>query len=223
VFTCICLGTNDLKRASHFYDAALAPLGIQRCGGVEADTGDMLGGVRIRTPARRNWQPSAVALPPGNKAMLPISNFWKATARACLLALLALLAGATHAETNRQEYEAARQQWLAAEVHDYQFQFNLSCFCMAENHGDLRVVVKNDVVQGATWLNNGEAASAGYLRLIPSLSGVFQKIDAAYASHAEKIELRFNPDYGFPEQVFIDYSTRIADEEFRYTISHFSR
>lgn len=43
MFTCICLGTNDLKRASHFYDAALAPLGIQRCGGVEADTGDVLG------------------------------------------------------------------------------------------------------------------------------------------------------------------------------------
>ena len=31
MFTYICLGTNDLERATRFYDAALAPLGILRC------------------------------------------------------------------------------------------------------------------------------------------------------------------------------------------------
>ena len=31
MFTYICLGTNDVERATRFYDAALAPLGISRC------------------------------------------------------------------------------------------------------------------------------------------------------------------------------------------------
>jgi catechol 2,3-dioxygenase-like lactoylglutathione lyase family enzyme len=31
VFTYICLGTSDLSRATAFYDAVLAPLGLQRC------------------------------------------------------------------------------------------------------------------------------------------------------------------------------------------------
>lgn len=31
MFTYVCLGTNDLRRAAAFYDAALAPLGIVRC------------------------------------------------------------------------------------------------------------------------------------------------------------------------------------------------
>lgn len=31
MFTYICLGTNDLARAVRFYDAVLAPLGLQRC------------------------------------------------------------------------------------------------------------------------------------------------------------------------------------------------
>lgn len=35
MFAYICLGTNDLERAIKFYDAALAPLGLNRC-----DTGD---------------------------------------------------------------------------------------------------------------------------------------------------------------------------------------
>jgi catechol 2,3-dioxygenase-like lactoylglutathione lyase family enzyme len=35
MFTYVCLGTNDLARATKFYDATLAPLGLNRC-----ETGD---------------------------------------------------------------------------------------------------------------------------------------------------------------------------------------
>src|ERR1700722_14299995 len=31
MFTYVCLGTNDLKTATRFYDATLATLGLQRC------------------------------------------------------------------------------------------------------------------------------------------------------------------------------------------------
>ena len=31
MFSYICLGTNDMERAKAFYDATLAPLGLQRC------------------------------------------------------------------------------------------------------------------------------------------------------------------------------------------------
>jgi len=31
MFTYVCLGTNDLRRAAAFYDAVLAPLGLARC------------------------------------------------------------------------------------------------------------------------------------------------------------------------------------------------
>lgn len=31
MFTYVCLGTNDIARATRFYDATLAPLGLQRC------------------------------------------------------------------------------------------------------------------------------------------------------------------------------------------------
>lgn len=32
IFTHVCLGSNDLERAAHFYDAALVPLGIVNLG-----------------------------------------------------------------------------------------------------------------------------------------------------------------------------------------------
>lgn len=38
MFTYVCLGSNDLARSAAFYDAVLAPLGLQRC-----DVGDEAG------------------------------------------------------------------------------------------------------------------------------------------------------------------------------------
>ena len=43
MFTYICLGTNHLQRAARFYDAALAPLGLHRCGGTESGTDNLAG------------------------------------------------------------------------------------------------------------------------------------------------------------------------------------
>ncbi len=40
MFTYLCLGTNDLHRAIHFYDASLAALGLSRC----------------LTPGEENWE-----------------------------------------------------------------------------------------------------------------------------------------------------------------------
>jgi catechol 2,3-dioxygenase-like lactoylglutathione lyase family enzyme len=38
MFTCVCLGTNDLARAANFYDAAMGALGLNRCD-VSAESG----------------------------------------------------------------------------------------------------------------------------------------------------------------------------------------
>lgn len=44
MFTYVCLGTNNLRRAISFYDATLAALGLQRCATEEGDDGeDMVG------------------------------------------------------------------------------------------------------------------------------------------------------------------------------------
>ena len=135
--------------------------------------------------------------------------------------LLALLAGVAHADTSREAFTAALQKWQAAGVHDYAFTFNQSCFCI--DRQPVRITVQNDRVQSAYNVPGGGAVNTGVVGKPLTLTDIFQKIEAAYAQPAAHIALTLNPQYGYPERVYIDYDERIADEELIYTISDFAR
>ena len=130
--------------------------------------------------------------------------------------------GARAQVTHFTEYTRAKLQWQRAAIHDYQFNFEQTCFCARENSGAMRVTVRNDGVHHATWLNNGQPVSARMLEQVPSIATIFQQIDAGYAKPADAITLTLNRTDGYPERVFIDYYKMMADEELQYTLSDFS-
>jgi len=154
---------------------------------------------------------------PPKTTMRHFKNFGQACASAILVALLS---STVHADTNRQDFMAALQKWRAAGIHDYNFSLDQSCLCPGVQ--PVSVTVQNDAVQSARNLKDGTPVAASVLGRLPSLDGILQKIEAAYAQPAEHITLTLNPEYGYPERVFIDYSTMIADEELSYQISNFT-
>jgi hypothetical protein len=147
--------------------------------------------------------------------------YFKSPWRACAGAIwLALLASSAHADTTLQEFTAAWQQWKAAGIHDYAFTFTNQCFCMGLQ--PVRISVKDDVVQSAYHLQDGAAVTGAEMGNLPSMAGIFQKIEQGYAKPADHITLTLNQDYGYPERVFIDYVAMMADEELVYEIRDFT-
>ncbi len=153
--------------------------------------------------------------------MHPLVRLCRQSLRPLLLSVC-VLTGAHAQDTPHAETLQAQAQWQAADIKDYQFTLTHHCFCMGENHGAMRVRVANGVVHSATWVNNGQPVSADALTQVPTIGGIFQKIDAAYAQNAQSIRLRLNPQHGYPEHVFVDYDKRMADEELVYSVGHFS-
>ena len=145
-------------------------------------------------------------------------NAWRYRASAILLALLA---GTAQADTSRQEFTAALQKWQAAGIHDYSFTLNQTCFCLGLQ--PVRITVRDGKVLRATNVRDGTAIKPAEVGQPLTLTGIFQKIEAAYAKPADHITLTLNPDYGYPEHVYIDYIEMMADEELGYTISDFTR
>jgi hypothetical protein len=135
-------------------------------------------------------------------------------------AFAALLAGTAHADTSRQEFNAARQKWQVAEIHDYSFTFFQSCFCL--NRQAVRVVVKDDKVHSANNVRGDTAVTAEQVGKPLTMTEIFQQIEEGYAKPADRIRLSLNPQYGYPEEVYIDYVEMMADEELRYSISDFT-
>jgi len=71
MFTYVCLGTNDLTRASLFYDATLAALGLQRCITGDPDWDQNVagseGGPGLRPQYNPDFYAAYVRDPDGNK------------------------------------------------------------------------------------------------------------------------------------------------------------
>ncbi len=149
--------------------------------------------------------------------MPTFKHFRQALASACLLALLV---GTARADTSRQEFNAALQQWKSAGIHDYSFTFYQSCFCIGRQ--PIRITVKGDRVKSATNVRGGAAVKPEEVGRSLTLNEIFQQIADGYAKPADHIRLTLNKDYGYPESVYIDYYENMADEELHYSISDFT-
>lgn len=120
------------------------------------------------------------------------------------------------------EYVEAKQRWSRAGVESYQFTIRTLCFCVPE--GPISVVVRNGAVQGAIYVNTG--APVGGERLshvpthVPTLSGLFDIADAAYSRRAAEVRFTSNAEYGYFENLYIDYDRGRADDEIGYMITN---
>jgi catechol 2,3-dioxygenase-like lactoylglutathione lyase family enzyme len=114
MFTYISLGTNDLERAVRFYDAALAPLGLQRCDPQDEDGWEEIAGWgTYEEGGRRELAHTAASF--GNGTMVALkADSWEAV-RAFHAAALAA-GGTSEGEPGlRPQYNA---DFFAAYVRD---------------------------------------------------------------------------------------------------------
>jgi hypothetical protein len=117
------------------------------------------------------------------------------------------------------EYVVARQRWLSEGIANYRFTLARQCFCVAES--PIEVQVRNGVVVSGQFSDSGVSVSAERLATLPTLSGLFDLVDAAYAQNAAAVRFSVHPTYGFLESMFIDLVSSLADEELAYTVSDF--
>jgi hypothetical protein len=149
--------------------------------------------------------------------MLQLKPLWRIGAGALLWVVFT---GTALADTSRQEFNAARQKWQAAGLHDYAFTFFDSCFCIGRQ--PIRITVQGDKVVSARNVRDGANARPAEVGQPLTMEEIFQKIEEGYAKPADHITLTLNPEFGYPERVYIDYVAMMADEELRYTLSDFT-
>jgi hypothetical protein len=154
---------------------------------------------------------------PTKKSMLHFKSLWQS----CISAVLfAMLSSTAHADTTHQEFTAALQRWQAEGIHDYSFTLFKSCFCPGGQ--PMRITVRDDAVQNATNVRDGTAVEGKSMAKPLTMTEIFREIEEAYAKPADHVTLTINPDYGYPERVYIDYVAMMADEELNYTLTDFS-
>jgi hypothetical protein len=118
-------------------------------------------------------------------------------------------------------YGAAKAKWLKAKLSDYRFTLMQSCECLPEAIEPTVIVVRGDKVAEAFYKRTGIAVDSVRQSRLPTINGLFQMIDDAYAKPAALVRFKANVDVGYLEEIFVDRDAAMVDEELIYLVTDF--
>ena len=108
--------------------------------------------------------------------------------------------------------------WNEKKVVNYSFSFKRVCFCPLEYVGPHQVVVQNGKI---VTVNGAPYNAAERYGTIPTIPELLQIIKANVDKNPYQKTLNFNSTYGYPTNVFFDFSQQMADDEIGYEVTNF--
>lgn len=108
--------------------------------------------------------------------------------------------------------DAARALWAANGSGDYNMTFSWQCFCVVDYVQRVDLEVRNGSVEDGTVTDGGAALTSEQLAEYSSVEQLFDLIQDAIDDGAAEIRTSYDAA-GYPAEVWIDFSRRIADEE----------
>ena len=135
------------------------------------------------------------------------------------LLTLAFALGACQSLTgpgDREQLSQARARWREKGSGDYSFEINRGCFCVLAGRR-VAVTVQGGAVVSAEYLDSNQPVEATLLAYVPTVPDLFDLIDDAINRNAVSFVASYDPTYGYPTSIEIDYSATTADDEISFT------
>jgi hypothetical protein len=110
-----------------------------------------------------------------------------------------------------RELEHNRAKWEASGPASYVYAVERLCFCAF--FGAARVTVENGEAVSAVWVDPEGQPVAPTTDLFPSVDGLFDILEDAFARNAHSVEVAYDPATGVPTEFQIDYIELAIDEE----------
>jgi hypothetical protein len=145
------------------------------------------------------------------------SNRVSFRARLAVLGTIALLlSSCSITEPGRgaevKELARNRQKWASAGLHDYEFDYQLACFCVPDATEPVHIVVRGDQVSTVTRSRDGLAAIRQY-GAWPTVPALFDDVQRLIDQKSERLEVTYDPTYGYPRSIVVDVYLMAADDE----------
>lgn len=123
--------------------------------------------------------------------------------------------------TPLQQLQAAQTLWKQKQPEHYAITLKRSCFCPPEFNKPIEVRVYRGVIQQATIVPDGKPLPVDRKHDAMTVEDLFKMIQDAIAGKAESVDVKYDPQFGFPTAISIDRSRMIADEEVYISVSDF--
>ena len=139
--------------------------------------------------------------------------------RLARLGLLALSAvglggcGLITAPTEGSRLSAARRLWSNSALSDYRYEVRSVCECLQGGRW-IAVTVIAGTVRSGTYLDSETPLETAFLRALPTVPALFDRIQHAIEESAVLLEVEYDSGNGHPTLINVDISRAVAYEEF---------
>lgn len=135
-------------------------------------------------------------------------------AAVCLVAITGSVFA--RSDTAQKRLAENRRKWTEKAVKSYQYEFQRICFCPPAYTKQVKMTVRDGVVENIQQADTGEAVDKSKYELYMTVEGLFDYIQAAIDKKADAVKVVYDAEFGYPTSVEIDYIQNAADDEMRF-------
>lgn len=114
--------------------------------------------------------------------------------------------------------DAAQRRWTARAPRDYQIDFQRSCFCIPR--WPVRLTVRLGRIVAVVRRDTGQSVPEAEWESYFSVERLFTELHLAARGGAWEVRASFDPEYGYPRDVFVDQERLTIDEEQWYELGN---
>jgi hypothetical protein len=111
--------------------------------------------------------------------------------------------------------------WNKKNISNYRYTLSNSCFCIPEARGPVVIEVRNGQTTSITLIATSQPVDPQLFQQYNTIPKLFNVIQDAINRRASSLNVRYDPRFGYPTQIDIDYNTQLADEEVYLSIENF--
>jgi hypothetical protein len=122
------------------------------------------------------------------------------------------------------EFQKNQDKWEAQDINHYRFTVAVSCFCPFANVEVTYEVLNGQVVEQSVQSSPDnpvdEVQVSDFYQSYNTIEKVFDYVSGAIKD-ADETTIEYDPDYGFPTTVSVDWIKEAIDDEMYLTLSNF--
>ncbi len=125
----------------------------------------------------------------------------------------------------KSEIQRNQQKWQDTGISHYRYNLFVGCFCTFNEDMPLIVEVKDGKLISMTYQSGKEidAANRDLFERYATIDRIFSELEADLNGKADEVTVTYDPTYGFPTKVNIDFIKNAADDEVALTVSKFEK
>lgn len=117
-----------------------------------------------------------------------------------------------------RDLEEAQRLWADLGLQDYVFTYELACFCAGPGQSPARVTVTDGRVTGVLVPAEDRQVPEDELAEYPTIPDLFDDVEAWLDRDPASARTLFDPTFGHPVDVFVDFRADAIDEELGFRV-----